>query len=138
MQQQGTMFYVPHSISTKHLQDINTSIRRNCVWKLTKVKVNPFRLHMGLARQCVRKIDMIMSMGIPFQSRKQVRLLFARTKYFITFQVGDFGHQGCARVVFLNRIYKLNKITRHGHSSQKEFTFVGSLNRVTTFLEYII
>ncbi len=138
MQQQGTMFYVPHSISTKHLQDINTSIRRNCVWKLTKVKVNPFRLHMGLARQCVRKIDMIMSMGIPFQSRKQVRFLFARTKYFITFQVGDFGHRGYARGAFLNCIYKLNKIARHGRSSQKDFTYVGSLTIITTFLEYVI
>jgi len=44
--------------------------------------------------------------------------MFEIAKYLFTFQVGDFDYQGCPRGVFLNHIYKLNRIIGHGHSSQ--------------------
>ncbi len=48
--------------------------------------------------------------------------------------MGDFGYEGCIRGMFLNYIYKLNRITKHGCFSQEEFTFVESMVKMTTFL----
>ncbi len=124
VQRWGTMFYVPQSISICYFEDLNTTIKGNCVWRLIKTKRNPLCCTRDLPDSVLTrrwKNYTIMLMEITFLSLRQVWFPFIGAKYLLAFQMGNFRCEGCIRAYFLTTyaswIGSPNMVALHKRSS---------------------